>query len=177
MELVHGLFNRIEALAVPSCVGIDGIAVGGGLEISLAFDRLFVTASPKTKLGFPRSISASCQAMAALAAPIGRIGTKAVLDMMLTGRPVGSKDAIESGLADEMVDSADDLAVAMRAWMLSCNGAKPAHSQRETTADANAITAARDSYLKRARADHTPAPLRSLIMLLPLGMTRRHVGW
>ena len=54
------------------------------------------------------------------------------LDMMVTGRPVGSKDAIASGLADEMVDSADDLAVAMRAWLLSCNGAKPALSQRET---------------------------------------------
>ena len=73
MELVHGLFNRIEALAVPSCVGIDGIAVGGGLEISLAFDRLFVTASPKTKLGFLRSILALCQAMAALAVPMAEL--------------------------------------------------------------------------------------------------------
>ena len=29
MLYVHGLFNRIEALPVPSCVGVDGIAVGG----------------------------------------------------------------------------------------------------------------------------------------------------
>jgi len=158
MELVHGLFNRIEALAVPSCVGIDGIAVGGGLEISLAFDRLFVTASPKTKLGFPEINLGIMPGYGGTGRAYGRIGTKAVLDMMLTGRPVGSTDAIASGLADEMVDSADDLAMAMRAWVLSCNGAKPARSQRETTADANAISAARERYLKRARADHTPAP-------------------
>ena len=34
MEFVHGLFNRIENLHVPTAVGIDGIAVGGGLEIA-----------------------------------------------------------------------------------------------------------------------------------------------
>jgi enoyl-CoA hydratase/carnithine racemase len=100
---------------------------------------------------------------------------------MLTGRPVGSKDAIASGLADEMVDSADDLAMAMRAWVLSCNGAKPARSQREATADAK-------RHFSGTRALFETRPCRSyastfrdqLIMLLPLGMIRlpcRLVRW
>ena len=45
MEFVHGLFNRIENLHVPTAVGIDGIAVGGGLEIALAFDFITTTSS------------------------------------------------------------------------------------------------------------------------------------
>jgi len=158
MAIVHGLFNRIAALDVPSCVGIDGIAVGGGLEISLAFDRLFVTASPKTKLGFPEINLGIMPGYGGTGRAYRRVGTKSVLDMMLTGRPVGSKDAVASGLADEMVDSADDLAAAMRAWMHSASGIKPVHKQRDIAADADAITAARETYLKRARADHTPAP-------------------
>ena len=71
MQMVHGLFNRIETFGAPTIVGIDGIAVGGGLEIALTFDRLLTTASNKTKLGFPEVIWGFCRAMVAVAAPMG----------------------------------------------------------------------------------------------------------
>jgi 3-hydroxyacyl-CoA dehydrogenase/enoyl-CoA hydratase/3-hydroxybutyryl-CoA epimerase len=102
MSYVHGLFNRIEALPVPSCVGVDGIAVGGGLEIALTFDRLFITSSSKTKLGFPEVNLGIMPGYGGSGRAYGRIGTKAVLDMMVTGRPIGSMDAIKTGLADEL---------------------------------------------------------------------------
>mgnify|MGYP001958682198 FL=1 len=158
MMYVHSLFNRIEALPVPSCVGVDGIAVGGGLEIALVFDRLFVTSSPKTKLGFPEVNLGIMPGYGGTGRAYCRIGTKAVLDMMVSGRPLGSQDAIKTGLADEMVDNADDLEGAMREWILACKREKPTLTQLETIPDAKAIAAARDKYLKRVRADHTPAP-------------------
>ena len=96
MLYVHGLFNRIEALPVPSCVGVDGIAVGGGLEIALAFDRLFITSSSKTKLGFPEVNLGIMPGYGGSGRAYCRIGTKAVLDMMVAGRPIGSKDAIKT---------------------------------------------------------------------------------
>ena len=74
MWYVHSLFNRIEALTAPSCVGVDGIAVGGGLEIALVFDRLFVTSSQNK--GFQRSTSASCQAMVAPGEPTAGLAQK-----------------------------------------------------------------------------------------------------
>ena len=158
MLYVHGLFNRIETLPVPSCVGVDGIAVGGGLEIALAFDRLFITSSPKSKLGFPEVNLGIMPGYGGSGRAYGRIGTKAVLDMMVTGRPIGSKDAIKIGLADEVVGDADDLDEAMRKWIIGCKGEKPIISQLETAADATVIAAAKDKYLKRLRSDHTPAP-------------------
>jgi 3-hydroxyacyl-CoA dehydrogenase/enoyl-CoA hydratase/3-hydroxybutyryl-CoA epimerase len=88
----------------------------------------------------------------------GRIGTKAVLDMMVSGRPIGSIDAIKTGLADELVDKPDDLEKSMREWIIGCNGEKPIFTELETAADATAIAAAKDKYLKRLRSDHTPAP-------------------
>ena len=158
MLYVHGLFNRIEALPVPSCVGVDGIAVGGGLEIALTFDRLFITSSSKTKLGFPEVNLGIMPGYGGSGRAYGRIGTKAVLDMMVTGRPIGSMDAIKTGLADELVGDADDLDEAMRKWIIGCKGEKPILIQLETVVDATEIVAARDKYLKRLRADHTPAP-------------------
>ena len=158
MLYVHGLFNRIEALPVPSCVGVDGIAVGGGLEIALAFDRLFITSSSKTKLGFPEVNLGIMPGYGGSGRAYCRIGTKAVLDMMVTGRPIGSKDAIKTGLADELVGDADDLDDAMRKWIIGCNGEKPIFTQLESAADATAIVAAKDKYLKRLRSDHIPAP-------------------
>ena len=158
MRYVHSLFNRIEALPLPSCVGVDGIAVGGGLEIALVFDRLFVTSSLKTKLGFPEVNLGIMPGYGGTGRAYCRIGTKAVLDMMVSGRPLGSQDAIKTGLADEMVDNADDLEGAMREWIIGCKREKPILTQLETTPNAKAIAAARDKYLKRVRADHTPAP-------------------
>ena len=158
MRYVHNLFNRIEALPAPSCVGVDGIAVGGGLEIALVFDRLFVTSSHKTKLGFPEVNLGIMPGYGGTGRAYCRIGTKAVLDMMVSGHPLGSQDAIKTGLADEMVDNADDLEQTMREWILGCKREKPILTQLETTPNAEAIAAARDKYLKRVRADHTPAP-------------------
>jgi 3-hydroxyacyl-CoA dehydrogenase/enoyl-CoA hydratase/3-hydroxybutyryl-CoA epimerase len=158
MRYVHSLFNRIEALPVPSCVGVDGIAVGGGLEIALVFDRLFVSSSHKTKLGFPEVNLGIMPGYGGTGRAYCRIGTKAVLDMMVSGHPLGSQDAIKTGLADEMVDNADDLEQTMREWILGCKREKPILTQLETTPNAEAIAAARDKYLKRVRADHTPAP-------------------
>ena len=158
MLYVHGLFNRIEALPVPSCVGVDGIAVGGGLEIALTFDRLFITSSSKTKLGFPEVNLGIMPGYGGSGRAYGRIGTKAVLDMMVSGRPIGSIDAIKTGLADELVDKPDDLEKSMREWIIGCNGEKPIFTELETAADATAISAAKDKYLKRSRSDHTPAP-------------------
>jgi len=158
MLYVHGLFNRIEALPVPSCVGVDGIAVGGGLEIALTFDRLFITSSSKTKLGFPEVNLGIMPGYGGSGRAYGRIGTKAVLDMMVSGRPIGSIDAIKTGLADELVDKPDDLEKSMREWIIGCNGEKPIFTELETAADATAIAAAKEKYLKRLRSDHTPAP-------------------
>ena len=158
MLYVHGLLNRIEALPVPSCVGVDGIAVGGGLEIALTFDRLFITSSSKTKLGFPEVNLGIMPGYGGSGRAYGRIGTKAVLDMMVSGRPIGSMDAIKTGLADELVDKPDDFEESMREWIIGCSGEKPIFTQTESAADATAIAAAKDKYLKRLRSDHTPAP-------------------
>jgi len=158
MTLVHGLFNRLAALPVPTAAGIDGIAVGGGLELALPCDHLFVTESPKTKLGFPEVNLGILPGYGGTGRAFARIGTGSVLDMMLSGRPLGSKAALDHGLADHMVDESTSLQPAMRDWILGQNGVKPKRQPVDSAADSAALATARDSYLKRLRPDHVPAP-------------------
>lgn len=49
----RALVQRMHEMPVPTIVAIEGAALGGGLEISLAFD--FRVASTTAKLGLPET--------------------------------------------------------------------------------------------------------------------------
>ncbi|MGB2311730.1 MAG: 3-hydroxyacyl-CoA dehydrogenase NAD-binding domain-containing protein, partial [Candidatus Puniceispirillaceae bacterium] len=158
MQMVHGLFNRIESFGAPTIVGIDGIAVGGGLEIALTFDRLLTTASNKTKLGFPEVNLGILPGYGGSGRAYGRVGTAVVTEMMMSGKPLSANAALAAGLIDETVDDAADLQPTMATWLTQQSQQKPPRQQRENTADQSALDAVRAQFLKRLRADHTPAP-------------------
>ena len=158
MQMVHGLFNHIESLGVPTIVGIDGIAVGGGLEIALTFDRLLTTASTKTKLGFPEVNLGILPGYGGSGRAYGRVGTAVATEMMMSGKPLSASAALAAGLIDQTVDDAADLHPTMAAWLTAQNQQKPPRQQRETAADQGALDEARAKFLNRLRADHTPAP-------------------
>ena len=158
MEFVHGLFNRIENLHVPTAVGIDGIAVGGGLEIALAFDFITTTSSQKTKLGFPEVNLGILPGYGGSGRAYGRIGTAYVAEMMISGKPQIAEAAKNMGLIDQVVDGADDLQPAIKSWLKAQNLKKPEREQRETEADQSALEVCHDKFLQRARIEHTPAP-------------------
>jgi len=61
-------------------------------------------------------------------------------------------------LIDQTVDDAADLHPTMAAWLTAQNQQKPPRQQRENAADQGALDEARAKFLKRLRADHTPAP-------------------
>ena len=158
MEFVHGLFNRIENLHVPTAVGIDGIAVGGGLEIALAFDFITTTCNKKTKLGFPEVNLGILPGYGGSGRAYGRIGTASVTEMMISGKPLIAEAAKNIGLVDQVVDGADDLQPAIKSWLKAQNLKKPEREQRETEADQSALEVCHDKFLQRARIEHTPAP-------------------
>ena len=158
MEFVHGLFNRIENLHVPTAVGIDGIAVGGGLEIALAFDFITTTSSKKTKLGFPEVNLGILPGYGGSGRAYGRIGTASVTEMMISGKPLIAETAKNIGLIDQVVAGADDLKPAIKSWLKAQNQKKPKREQREIEADQSALEVCRNKFLQRARIEHTPAP-------------------
>ena len=158
MEFVHGLFNRIENLRVPTAVGIDGIAVGGGLEIALAFDHIITTSGNRTKLGFPEVNLGILPGYGGSGRAYGRIGTASVAEMMISGKPLIAEAAKDIGLIDQVVNGADNIKPAIKSWLEAQNQKKPERKQRETETDQSALEICREKFLRRVRVEHTPAP-------------------
>ena len=150
LDEVHGIFGRFANLSMPSVAGIEGYALGGGLELALLCKGLVATSSPKTQLGFPEVTLGLLPGYGGTGRAYQRIGAEAILDMMITGRMVKSKEAFELGLVDALTESADTLPQAMKNLLKN----KPASQAHKNIA----FDDARKKYLSRLRPDHTPAP-------------------
>ena len=90
---VHDIFSRIAALPYPCVAAVDGYALGGGLELALTCDLLVATDTPKTCLAFPEVKLGLMPGYGGTGRAWARIGSAAVLDMMLTGRMVRAAEA------------------------------------------------------------------------------------
>ena len=115
-----GLTSRFEN-PKPVIAAVNGIAMGGGFEIALACDVIVASENAVFALPEPRV------GLAALAGGVHRlpqqIGLKPAMGMMLTGRRVGAAEALELGIANEVVAPAELLGSA-RAWadqILECS--------------------------------------------------------
>ncbi|HEX2717711.1 MAG TPA: fatty acid oxidation complex subunit alpha FadJ [Gemmatimonadaceae bacterium] len=107
------LLARLEFLRVPVVAAINGACLGGGLETALACTYRIATDSPKTVLGLPEVKLGLIPGAGGTQRLPKLIGLTAALDMILTGKNVRAKKALQLGLVDEMVHPAilRDLAV------------------------------------------------------------------
>lgn len=100
--LAHGqsLFSTLEHLPYPTVAVIDGLALGGGLELALAAD--FRVASTATKLGFPEVGLGICPGWGGTVRFCCLAGIEATLQWALTGKPQGAAAAKALGVVDEL---------------------------------------------------------------------------
>jgi 3-hydroxyacyl-CoA dehydrogenase len=94
------LLDRIEGLAKPVVAGINGAALGGGLEVALACHYRLVLADaqlglPEVKLGVIPGAGGT-QRLPRLA------GVPAALDLIGSGRTFKAKEALSLGIVDEI---------------------------------------------------------------------------
>ena len=153
---VHSIFNQLANLPVPTAVGIAGVAVGGGLELSLCFD--WIIGAPKIQCGFPEVNLGILPGYGGSGRAYRRVGAEAVLELMLTGKSLDAEKASEIGLVDALVASEADLRGELEAWLLAQGGKKPTPKTPPKTNIEATIKTISDKYLARIRPDHTPAP-------------------
>ena len=104
----HGqeLVGRLETLRVPVVAAINGACLGGGLESALACAYRIAADSPKTVLGLPEVQLGLIPGAGGTQRLPRTVGLTAALDMILTGKNVRAKKALQIGLVDEMVHPA-----------------------------------------------------------------------
>jgi 3-hydroxyacyl-CoA dehydrogenase / enoyl-CoA hydratase / 3-hydroxybutyryl-CoA epimerase len=117
------LFRRIETCGKPWVAAINGIAVGGGFELTLACHHRVAADSDKTRVGLPE-IKVGLFPGAGGTQRVARIMQPAdALQFMLKGDPVSASRAKAMKLIDEVVPAADLIKTA-KDWIVKSGNAK-----------------------------------------------------
>lgn len=103
LDEVHPIFNALEDLKIPTAALVDGVCLGGGLELSLACKKIFISDSGKTALGVPEVMLGVLPGFGGTYRLPLKVGLPAALDMVLTGRQIKGKNALRMGLADAIL--------------------------------------------------------------------------
>jgi len=107
-------FRKIEELPCPTVILIDGICVGGGLELALAFDRIIAVDDSDCQVGFPEINLGLLPGYGGSARACERMGPEAALQLVLHGRPLKARAALAAGAIDHLVADRAELPVAAR---------------------------------------------------------------
>ncbi len=97
------LFRRLETIGKPFVAAINGLALGGGLELALACHERIASNEDTTRLGLPE-IKLGLLPGAGGTQRLPRLaGPKAAFELLLSGEPVSAQRALELGIVDEIV--------------------------------------------------------------------------
>ena len=97
------IFNKLEALKMPTVAMIDGFCLGGGLELALACRYRVAEESRKTRLGLPEVRLGIHPGWGGTVRMPRLIGAMQGLNMVLTGGTVSGKVAAKLGFVDVAV--------------------------------------------------------------------------
>ncbi|PRY07459.1 3-hydroxyacyl-CoA dehydrogenase NAD-binding domain-containing protein [Paraburkholderia sp. BL25I1N1] len=141
--------NRIEACTKPVIAAIHGAALGGGLEVALAAH--YRIAVDGAKLGLPEVQLGLLPGAGGTQRTPRLIGAQAALDLILSGRHAGAKEALAFGLIDRFGSSDDILAEGLA----YAHELLAAHAPVRRTRDASALSdrAASLAAVATARAE------------------------
>lgn len=97
------ILNALESSSVPSIALINGVCLGGGLELALSCDYRLSTFSNKVKLGLPETKLGILPGFGGTKRLPRLVGLRKGLEMILSGDPVSSTEALKIGLVDGLV--------------------------------------------------------------------------
>jgi 3-hydroxyacyl-CoA dehydrogenase/enoyl-CoA hydratase/3-hydroxybutyryl-CoA epimerase len=111
-EAGQTIFNQIEDLKIPTVALIDGVCLGGGLELSLSCDFIVASDNSKTKLGLPEVMLGVLPGFGGTYRLPLKIGLTQSLDLILSGKQVDGKKALKLGIADALIPRERHLSLA-----------------------------------------------------------------
>ena len=103
-ELVHDGVNAIQNCPHPTIAAIEGLCVGGGVEIAAACDLRFATVS--SRFGVPIKRLGLTVDYPELAGLKRLVGPANALEILYEGRIFGANEALQKGLVNRVVADA-----------------------------------------------------------------------
>ncbi|WP_457773052.1 enoyl-CoA hydratase/isomerase family protein [Phycobium rhodophyticola] len=153
--------TRIEDTTKPVIAAIHGTALGGGLEISLGAH--YRIADPKGRVGLPEVLIGVMPGAGGTIRLPRVAGIAPALDIMISGRQVGAKEAASLGVIDRLAET--DLLADAKAFAaeLIAEGKGPRKTSERSEGlgsdaeNAAAFEAARNGIVKKAKGLYAPA--------------------
>jgi len=133
-DALRGAVERLAAHPAVSVAAVDGLALGGGLELAMACSLRVAGSSarlglPEVKLGLIPGAGGT-QRLPRL------VGRGRSLDIMLTGREVDAEEALRIGLVDRLVPAGTAVDAARQLARVLCAASSPAQRAIVRTVDA-----------------------------------------
>lgn len=174
----HRVFNRLEALPMPSVAVVNGHCLGGGLELALACKFRVGVAEHSVRIGLPEVLLGIHPGFGGIARLSECIGAPAALNLMLSGRTLDPKRAQRIGILDYAVAARQlqDCARYIAFRRAKKRGAFRRATQRLINVQpARALLAAviRKKLRARVNPQHYPAPYQLLEVWQRHGGSRR----
>ena len=116
VQVSSGLYRRLETCGKPIAAAINGTALGGGFEFTLACHYRVCAGDPKLKLGLPESKVGLLPGAGGTQRLPRLIGASEALQLMLLGRNLDPARAAKLGVVHKVVDASDLVAEARR-WV------------------------------------------------------------
>ena len=112
------MHRAIETSGKPWVAALNGLALGGGLELALACHGRVLVDDPKAVVGLPE-VNVGLLPGSGGTQRLPRIaGVKVALDLLLSGRAVAPAEALKLKIVDAVVPAADLIAAA-EAWLVA----------------------------------------------------------
>jgi 3-hydroxyacyl-CoA dehydrogenase/enoyl-CoA hydratase/3-hydroxybutyryl-CoA epimerase len=111
------LYSRIETCGKPFAAAINGLALGGGLELALACHYRVLANDPKAVVGFPEVKVGLLPGAGGTQRLPRLIGIEKALPILVEGNNVKPEDALKLGIVHELAPRAEVVAAARR-WLL-----------------------------------------------------------
>lgn len=99
-QLGHKAMNAIADLDVPTLAAVNGFALGGGLELALSCDLIYL--SEKAKVGLPEVGLGIIPGFGGTQRLGRRIGWQQARRLVLTGETINAEEALRLGIAVEV---------------------------------------------------------------------------
>ncbi len=124
----HHVLDAIESLPQATIAAINGAALGGGCELSMACD--FRIASANAKLGQPECQLGIIPGWGGTQRLPRLVGPAVARRLLYSGEAITAEEALRIGLLDEVVPTPDALAEAVNRWIARLTPGGPAAIRR-----------------------------------------------
>lgn len=118
----RAILRRIETCGKPFVAAMNGLALGGGLELALACHYRVLTDHPKAVVGLPEVTLGLLPGAGGTQRLPRMIGVDKALDLLLTGRQIPPDQALKLGLVQAVVVP-DAVVATARGWLLGAPSA------------------------------------------------------